>query len=480
MHRYAWWGVLVALAFLRLAHAHLLWSDEDYHLAAAIQMLAGKVPYRDFWYDKPPLCAVYYLLVGGHSGIALRLLDAAYILVACQFIYRLARACWGELEGRIAALLTGFFTAFYLPAAVIPFAADALLLTPHVAAIYCAYQRRPAWAGFFCGIGLLVNVKAAFVLAVCALWVVVPGTRVKAPAPRWPFLAGLAAPLAVAGMWFWLSGAGPGFYEQVWRWGLLYSRGSAAVHPFQLGFTRVAAWLGFHAALAIGALFALPSLSREQRWKMGIWITFSFAAVCLGNRFAPRYFLQLLPPLAVVASRGVTLALARNRTVAWAVLSLLLLLPVVRFGPRYATLAAADLAGHDPNWSDVAMDLDSRQAAAIVTELAKPGDTLFVWGYRPDIYVYTRLLPGNLFWDSQPLTGVPADRHLSVTSAIYSDAAAKNRAVFANSRPEFVVDGLGPLNPALALDVYPELRRWLTQYKVIARTKLCVIYRRTQ
>ena len=46
------------------------------------------------------------------------------------------------------------------------------------------------------------------------------------------------------------------------------------------------------------------------------------------------------------------------------------------------------------------------------------------------------------------------------------------------SRPEFIVDGLGPLNPALALDVYPELRQWLTQYKEVTRTKLCIIYRR--
>jgi hypothetical protein len=442
-------------------------------------MLAGKVPYRDFWYDKPPLCAAYYSLVGGNSGIALRFLDAAYILVACQFVYRLARACWGELEGRIAALLTGFFTAFYLPAAVIPFAADALLLAPHVAAIYYAYQRRSAWAGFFCGIGLLVNIKAAFVLAVCALWLAIPDTQAKVPAPQRGllFLTGLAAPLAVAGMWFWFSGAGPGFYEQVWRWGLLYSQGSPTTDPFQLGFTRVTAWLGFHAALAIGALLAFPSLSKEQRWKMGIWIAFSFAAVCLGSRFAPRYFLQLLPPLAVLGARGIAVALHWNRKIALAVLGLLLLLPVVRFGPRYVTLAAADLTGRDPNWSDVAMDLDSQQASAIIHRLAKPGDTLFVWGYRPDIYVYTRLLPGNLFWDSQPLTGVPADRHLSVSTPIYSEASAKNRALFVQSRPEFVVDGLGPLNPALALDVYPEMRQWLTHYKVVARTKLCVIYR---
>ena len=85
---------------------------------------------------------------------------------------------------------------------------------------------------FLCGIGLLVNIKAAFVVAVCALWLL-------AELPL--LLAGLAAPLAVAGAWFWFSGAWPGFYEQVWRWGLLYSRGWPTAHPFQVGFTRMAA-----------------------------------------------------------------------------------------------------------------------------------------------------------------------------------------------------------------------------------------------
>lgn len=464
------WGVLAALACLRLAHAHVLWSDEDYHLAAAIQILDGKVPYRDFWYDKPPLCAVYYLLVGGYPGITLRLLDATYILLVCQLAFRLGRACWGEAEGLVAALLMVFFTTFYLPTAVIPFAADALLLAPHFAAIYFAYQRRAAWAGVLCGVGLLVNIKASLILAVCALWLL----------GELPLLLGaLAAPLLAAAGWFWLSGAWPGFYEQVWNWGLLYARAWPTAHPFQLGASRVAGWLGFHAALVVAASFGLPALGKERRWKLGVWMALSFAAVCLGNRFAPRYFLQLLPPLTIVAARGITLAWRREWKVTAAVLSLLLLLPAVRFGWRYATLAADAWTGHEPSWPDLAMDLDSRNAADRIANLAKPGDTLFVWGYRPDIYVYTRLLSASLFWDSQPLTGVPADRHLTASTPIYSEAAALNRKIFIKSQPVFVVDGLGPLNPNLALEVYPDLRQWLQQYKLVARTKLCVIYRRS-
>jgi hypothetical protein len=126
------------------------------------------------------------------------------------------------------------------------------------------------------------------------------------------------------------------------------------------------------------------------------------------------------------------------------------------------------------------MDLDSQRAAAQIRDLARPGDTLFVWGYRPDLYVYTHLSSDSRFWDSQPLTGVPADRHLSATNAIYGGPAAANRAQLTRSNPTFIVDGLSLLNPRLSPQIYPELRDWLRHYRLVARTKLSLIYRRAE
>ena len=60
--------------------------------------------------------------------------------------------------------------------------------------------------------------------------------------------------------------------------------------------------------------------------------------------------------------------------------------PLVRFGPRYVTLA---------NWNDLALDRDSREASRIALEDAPPGGSLYVWGYRPEIYVYTGLRPAT-------------------------------------------------------------------------------------
>jgi hypothetical protein len=465
------WSIVVILSCLRLAHIHLLWADEDYHVAAAIDLLHGKIPYRDFWYDKPPLSAFYYLLIGGSGGWPLRLLDAAYIIAACYLVYRLARCWWSQMEGYTAACLLAFFTTFYLPSAVIPFAADAVMLAPHLLAVYCAYRRRPVWSGVWCGIAFLVNTKALFVLGTCAVWLL--------PEIVWLIL-GFAFPVLVGFALLLVTGAWPGYVEQVWRWGLVYTKGSPVTHPFINGMIRTANWIGFHAALALGTGFAFFRIGRGDRWKLGVWILFSFAAVALGSRFAPHYFLQLLPPLVITAARGLVLAVQERRRFAVAASVILLTIPFIRFGPHYFLLALDNAQGRRSSWSDVQMDLDSQDVAQQLKARAKPGDTLLVWGYRPDVYVYTRMTPDSRFWDSQPLTGVPADRHLSGTTAVYSSAAVRNREALIRSQPTWIVDGLGRLNPRLRPETFPELRPWLAHYKLVGGTKLSWIYRRIE
>jgi hypothetical protein len=55
---------------LRLCHVNILWADEDYHLAAGMQTLDGKLLYRDLWYDKPPLAALGVRRHGRAAGMA--------------------------------------------------------------------------------------------------------------------------------------------------------------------------------------------------------------------------------------------------------------------------------------------------------------------------------------------------------------------------------------------------------------------------
>jgi len=455
--RYVLLCLLVALASLRICFADVLWSDEDYHLAAAINILHGKIPYRDFWYDKPPLAALYYLAIGAAPGILLRLWDAAYILLCCFLGFRLSRSLWSEDEGLWTALLIAFFTTFYLPSAAIPFAPDALLIAPHLAAIYFVQRGKPLVAGLFCGLGFWINVKALFVLAACVFW-------------GWSAVLSFGAVVAVGVAGLVVSGSLLDYWYQVWAWGLSYASGSTVAHPWLLALERIGRWLGFHLALALAWVNGVSGQS--DRWKLVTWLAFSFAAVCFGNHFAPRYFLQLLPPLTVVGAHGIVLALRRWR---WAVpvLALLLLVPLLRFGPRYLLMAT-----HAP-WADIAMDLDSQAVAARINAMKRPGDTLFVWGYRPDIYVFTRLSPPGQIWDSQPLTGVPADRHLTAQEPSVTRQTEENWSQAPLLlQPVFFVDGLGPMNEKLSPERFEKMRRLLSNYREIGRTRLSIIYRR--
>ena len=84
----AWfWVSLTAVLLLsRLSHVNILWADEDYHLAAAIQMLHGKMLYRDLWYDKPPLTAMAAVLFGASSGWPLRIAGTALAAADAELV----------------------------------------------------------------------------------------------------------------------------------------------------------------------------------------------------------------------------------------------------------------------------------------------------------------------------------------------------------------------------------------------------------
>jgi hypothetical protein len=471
--------LFLALLASRLCHSDILWADEDYHQAAALQVLQGKVLYRDLWYDKPPLNVVAYLLFGAAGRALLRVASALYALSICAAAFLFARRLWSDREGRIAAALAAFFLIFYFPAATITLEPDTLLILPHLWAVYFAWRKRFFAAGLVAGIAMLLNVKALFVLATCA--VLVGGLE-------WAALAWLTLGFAIPNLLglAWLEGVGAftGYIEQVWRWGFLYVGSTTAIGTaLASGFGRAGNWAAFHAALVLAAAWCWWK-EPERRASWIAWTALSFAGAAVGWRFLPRYLDQLLPPLLIASSRGVALLLWDKRRVMQLILAIAFLVPAVRFGPRYAMLAAEDLRGVPHTWTDTAMDRDSRAAAQIISGMAGKKSTLFVWGYRPNLFAYTGLAAASRFWDSQPLTGVPADRHLSseppVGDGSLSNWTGANRAELARSRPDFIADGLSLYNPRLNIHRYADLAPWLAAYCEVARTAGTIIYRRCE
>jgi hypothetical protein len=455
-------AIFALLLAARLCHMSALWAEENLPLAAALQMQAGKTPYRDFWFDKPPLLPAAYLLWGAHTGWIPRAAGALYGLVVCLLAYAIARRLWSVREAHWAAGLMAFFLVFWIHSAVTPLAADILMVAPHMAAIYLAIIRRPFWSGALAGSAFLINAKGLFVAASCVIW---------NPAGFLLIGAGFGAVNTAALPWLWAAGALTPYYEQVWHWGRIYAGRTFVDAPVKNAILRTLNWTGFHAAAIMPAVWFARD-RRSPRARFAAWALVSLAAVALGWRFFPRYYFQLLPVLVLAAARGLEL-MGRRRAIALA----LLLIPAARFGPRYALLAADLAQGRRHEWRDLAMERDSREAAALVRRDARPGDTLFVWGFRPELYAYTGLPAVTPYLDSQALTGVPADRHLTQSEPVDREGPRANRTVLAQTRPVWLLDGLGPYNPALAMRRYPELREWLEGYREAGRTDTVVVYR---
>jgi hypothetical protein len=453
-----------------LCHSGVLWTEEDLPLAAALRMLHGGVLYRDIWFDKPPLVPAVYLLWGARIGPVLRVAGALYAFLCCVLAYVFAAGLWSRREGCAAAALLAFFLTFDTHSAVLPLAADLLLLAPHLAAVLLASRRQFFWGGVAAGIGFLFNAKGVFVLAACVVFAW-PGVM--------PLLAGFLVPNIAAAGWLVGTGSVGPYIDQVWRWGAQYAANPVVADPVRNGVVRTLNWLGFHAVLVIGVgaywLAAAKSPATRspavQKYRFVAWMGICFIGVVLGWRFFPRYYFLLLPALAIPAARGLTLSVARLEAFrSRAVIAIALVgiaVPLVRFGPRYAMLSG---------WNDLALDRDSREASAIAVRNAPPGGSLYVWGYRPEMYVYTGLRPATRFLECQAMTGVPADRHLTSSEIVLTSGTHEAREELARSRPDVLIDGLSLYNPALAMARYPELRAWLAGYREVARTKGSVVY----
>ena len=341
-----------------------------------------------------------------------------------------------------------------------PLGPDSLLLAPHLLAILLALESRPVWSGTAAGIGFLFNTKALFVLASCAVF---SGPMV---------VAGFAIPCIFSAGILVSSGAWRSYLDQVWIWPAAYAANTFVDRPIVNGLLRTVNWAGFHLALLVGARRA-RSWSGTAGFNSSHGYFFPLAGVALGWRFFPRYYLQLLPVAVILAARGMTL-LGRRGWLA----AILLVIPLVRFGPRYVLRPRADA---DPQWSDVAMDRESHRVADLLNRIRHPGDTLYVWGYRPDVFAYTGMPAASKFLDCQALTGVPADRHLGQSTPVLpSEVTAAARRELAQSRPDFIVGGLSQYNPALDLSRYPELKDWLSRYHEISRIRGMIVYQATE
>ena len=121
-----------------------------------------------------------------------------------------------------------------------------------------------------------------------------------------------------------------------------------------------------------------------------------------GLRFFPHYYLQVIPPLALLAGRGLVSHAFFTRRAGIALVAVLALVPVAYYLP------AAFEQRTDRN---LRLAL---AAAAYAREHTKPGDRILVWGQAPEVYWASDRRPATRFPTTGFVTGAsggrPADR----------------------------------------------------------------------
>lgn len=480
-----------------------LWSlDEAIHATAARVILHGGTLYTDVIDQRTPLS--YYAVAGvfamfGENNLWAVRFGIAVLVTATAYMLGITASRW---RGRSAGIWTSVIYAILASTLFFPGDANAAhtewfvaFFTASGAAVFLS--RRAPLSTLKVGItGCLLG--CAFLSKQPAL------LDISAPAGVL-FCLYLSKKLSFRDLWLRLIALGGGWilplaltagyfaFNHAWADGLFYSwtynleyyasditladRVNTLLIPFQhlirSGPVLLFVWLCGGAILLRGLLQREPtgeeSTSLPVWTYLFIWSISSLIGAASGGRAFDHYFIQFLPALAL----GCGLAMGRitrfiktdQQQRFWRAGAALLLLGIVYQLGSTAWATRSRTLQHDP----------SQRVSAYIREHSSPTDKLYVWGFHPDIYLYTNLLPGSRYLYGSFQTGlIPwtnAAPEIDTTATIVPGAMTRLLGDLEASQPRYIVDcSAGPNRywQKYPLDKFPRLNNYIQQhYRVI-------------
>jgi 4-amino-4-deoxy-L-arabinose transferase-like glycosyltransferase len=402
-------AMLAAIALVRVAGFlfGLINVDEcDFSLFGRL-WLGGSVPYVGVVDNKPPLTyGVFALanLLGGaaHWILAIRIIGIATVFATSLALFAAARAWTGDERHGWAAAWLGIAAGLCESPSV---SAELLMNLPVAVALWllarAAREERPwldAAAGVAAAVATLFKQQAAVLILATAIafpWEavrtrVVPASR---PAARIAaFAAGCAAPwLATLALFARL-----GALRDLEEWLLL--RNFAQVGTAS-PFSASRALAAFATCVVGAALLSWVLAVRGLRNVQGLYHRLLVVLLCLtlipvamGGRFYEHYFLQFVPPLALLGARPLVdlrVRWAHVRPAARAAVLALAIVPVL----GYVTYTLGR------GWAG-AYPLQDEKTSAVAAWLAghtSPAERVFVWGDVSAIYCGANRMPGTRY-----------------------------------------------------------------------------------
>ena len=489
--RFAVLGVILLTLFIRLpalVHPQAIDSEGIYSVVAN-EMVDGGRAYLDAVERKPPLLfwtfAAIFQLAGKYNWPVLHLVTLAWTLATMAGLYVIGARLFDRNVGLIAAL---FYSIFQPLGRAQNLALDGELMMNLPIVWAWAIGFRPGSAkvrpelfvaGALLGAAFLLKQPAAIAAIPLGLYLLSPGYRqsrglsVIASLVQAAILTtGFAAVLV--GVAFVLQREGILSEAIYWTIGdhtvpyIFWIKGILVTLAYVAGFLP----------LLIGATMAI-------RDKAGIWagknaerlallgfLIVSAIGTAAGARFYEHYYIQLVPPLALLAApfygRIWSGTLQPFRW--W-------------LRPRITCfwLGGLVLALSVWDWVELSGRRQPLEAGSYLLQHSAPGDRIFVWGQTSKIYLDAQRRPACRYVATFPLTGhvfggLPAG--IDTRDRILPGAWDNLEKDFARHPPIYIVDNQAGPGKRYPVKDFPILAKLLAKkYQPIAQTAEGVIYR---
>ena len=430
-----------------------LTADEGGYAEVARLWERGAHLYRGAWVDRPQGLLLSFralLALGGGSPESIRLLAALVSIAVVLATMALATRLCGRIEGAAAGLLLASFGASpFIESFTL--AGELLASLPAVLSLlaFVAYlrQRRPSWlvlAGLLTGCAVMIK-QSAFDAGLAAVAFLLIRERRRGIQPAAVLLLSALAPVAL--------GAATAPHLGDW-WNAVVSyraQGDSLLtgspgHRLDLllsSLPAVAIGLGLLGLLAAVGWRTAPLLAR-------LWFGAALVGVAGGGNFHPHYYLQLAPPLSLLAGVGVWRLFAQPHRALAACCGAAAAATVAVTAPLWFASGAAQARTvwpHDPHL------VDDGQRAAFVRAHTTPGQQILVVWAAADIYELADRPPAEPFLWYRNVQALPQAR------------AAVRRALI-ERKPSLVVE----VQPPEAIDRSGATSRILHEdYRLVAR-----------
>ena len=495
--RFAVIGIFLLTVMTRLPallHPQAIDDEETYSMVANVIVDGGR-PYVDAVERKPPLLFWTYAAIveaaGKYNWKALHAFSLLWTLGTMAGLYVIGRNLFDRESGLIAALLYSIFQP-WAEFRNLALNGELLMNLPIVWAWALALRPgssrlRPELflAGALLCAGFLLKQPAAIAAVPLGIYLLLPSyqrsrglTRIQSVAQAALLTAGFFGTLGAVALVLHAQG----ILREAWFWTI---GAHSIVHVFWTkAVLHTLAFVGACLPLLTGAVMTFLDKNRDlwtdrraEMTALSGLVVASAIGTASGARFYPHYYIQMIPPLALLAAPFYAgLWCGRTRPGHW----------LVRPAVTWAWLALTVVGFSVSHWVGLASQRAISETGKYLLEHSAPNDRIFVWGQAPRIYLEARLRPACRYVVTFPLTGYvfgwSAQSILQIDTRPWIVPGAWNALEedFAKHPPAYVVDVQVPAkNAHYPVGDFPILARLLAEhYRPVARTAEGVIYRR--